>query len=430
MTRSSLILFVMLTNVGFAFSQGRITLKNASFEENESSPSVTPNGWLNVGALQTTPPDIQPGQFEVSLPATHGDRYVGLVTRDNNTWEGVGQVLNGSIKKGSSYAFSVWLSRSNVYMSLTPSGKMVNFNGPTVLRIWGYNTRTKRDELLAESAPVGHSKWVKYNFVLKPTLDDYDEIDLMAYYATGSELKPGNLLIDNCSDIEQTADESDTGRGMIETPSDEIQLANPSFERAGRYASTTGWTIWLNGMKSPVELEPGHSIKEDEIKVCDGKAVMVLLNEDQKSHAISQPVYPHLFKDSVYEMSVSLARMEKFKYLHAELSQHYRLSTSAVPAITTRSIKRNYREEFDKTPLQLCIWCSNKNNEQAALIAQSPFITHTEWKIYKFIFQPSLFDCDQILINTQPLDTHKRKTIRGHLLIDNFSSIKKIPGSI
>lgn len=42
-----------------------------------------------------------------------------------------------------------------------------------------------------------------YTFTLKPTVSDFDEIDLMAYYAPGSEKKNGNLLIDNCSAIEK-----------------------------------------------------------------------------------------------------------------------------------------------------------------------------------------------------------------------------------
>ncbi|MCC7244570.1 MAG: hypothetical protein IT269_02730 [Saprospiraceae bacterium] len=419
-----MILFVMLTNVGFAFSQGRITLKNASFEENESSPGVTPNGWLNVGALQTSPPDIQPGQFEVSLAAQHGDRYVGLVTRDNNTWEGVGQVLNGSIKKGSSYGFSVWLSRSNVYMSLTPSGKMVNFNGPTILRIWGYNTRTKRDELLAESAPVGHSKWVKYNFVFKPTLDDYDEIDLMAYYAPGSELKPGNLLIDNCSDIEQTADESDTGRGMIETPSDEIQFANPSFERAGRYASTTGWFVWQDELEASPSIEPGHSIKEGEKSAAEGRFFAVLLTDEGKSHSISQNIFPALKKDTTYAVSISLSRMKKFKFLHSGVGYKYHFS-STTQVLTKRTYASKKREAFDDASQQLCIWGVNHQDSQAELLAQSPLIDHTEWKTYTFHLKPQSFDCQQIYFSIQ---NNQDKNSKGHLLIDDCSLIRKLTG--
>jgi len=55
--------------------------------------------------------------------------------------------------------------------------------------------------LLAESQPVSHSKWVRFEFLLKPTQGDYNELDLMAYYAPGFEQTNGNLLIDDCSAI-------------------------------------------------------------------------------------------------------------------------------------------------------------------------------------------------------------------------------------
>ncbi|MEO6038550.1 MAG: hypothetical protein ABIQ93_09055, partial [Saprospiraceae bacterium] len=88
------------------------------------------------------------------------------------------------------------------YMSATRTSPMpINLNAPTILKIWGYNTITQQEELLAESSAVSHSEWTKYSFILKPAIGDFDELDLMAYYAPGFENKNGNLLIDNCSPI-------------------------------------------------------------------------------------------------------------------------------------------------------------------------------------------------------------------------------------
>ncbi len=194
--------FASLPFGGTAWGQKQIELKNPSFE---SSPTagLTPPGWVNLGAEHETPPDIQPGFFGVSLEPQDGDTYLGLVVRgSSNTWEGVGQRLNDFLKRDSTYSFSLWLTRSNSYKSPMKSDpEIVNFINPTILKIWGYNTRTKQEELLAESQPVGHSKWIRYEFVLKPTLTDFDELDLMAYFAPGFEGKNGNLLIDNCSPI-------------------------------------------------------------------------------------------------------------------------------------------------------------------------------------------------------------------------------------
>lgn len=184
-----------------------IQLDNPSFEEDRQAFGTTPNKWVNVGDPTYTPPDIQPGFFGVSLEAQHGDNYVSLAVRQDNTWEGIGQKLKSPLKKGKSYAFSVWLTRSQTFISaIRDEAEPTNFKSPTILKIWGYNTKTNKEELLAESVPVGHSKWVCYTFVLSPTLDDFDQIDLTAYYAPGFELKNGHLLLDNCSDIKLIED--------------------------------------------------------------------------------------------------------------------------------------------------------------------------------------------------------------------------------
>lgn len=165
-------------------------------------PGVVPDGWINLGVPDASPPDIQPGFFGVKEPAYHGKTYVGLATRDNNTWEGVGQKLSTPMLKDYVYEFRISLNRSNTYLSPTPlNPSLVPFNNPTVLKIWGYNTITQQEELLAESQPVSHSQWTRYTFLLSPKLADYDEIDLMADYAPGFEKTNGNLLIDNCSNL-------------------------------------------------------------------------------------------------------------------------------------------------------------------------------------------------------------------------------------
>ncbi len=184
--------------------QDVFTLQNPSFEEDNRECCTVPKGWMDMGAVTESPPDIQPGSFNVVLKAQDGEQYLGLVVRDNNTWEGVGQKLDGFLKKDSSYRFSVYLSRSNAYQSLSrATGKEVNYNAPTILKIWGVNQESRAEELLAQSSAVGHSEWTLYTFILKPTVADFDEIDLIAYYGPGFEKTNGNLLIDNCSEIQK-----------------------------------------------------------------------------------------------------------------------------------------------------------------------------------------------------------------------------------
>jgi len=196
------IVFVLFFIATVAWAQDRFELINPSFEINDPEAGMPPSGWIDLGLKTETPPDRQPGRFEVMLPAQDGALYIGLVVRENKSWEGLGQKLKGSLKKDSVYTFSVYLTRSQKYMSATrTSTAFINFNAPTILKIWGYNTVTKQDELLAESSAVSHSEWTKYSFTLMPTVADFDELDLMAYYAPGFENKNGNLLMDNCSAI-------------------------------------------------------------------------------------------------------------------------------------------------------------------------------------------------------------------------------------
>lgn len=198
------IVFIFLSAYQEADAQQSFTLQNSSFEKDKPNAGHTPTGWFNLGASSESPPDIQPGAFDVTLKAQDGKTYVGMVVRDNNTWEGIGQRLRGWLKKDSTYTFSLWLTRSPVYLSTSRvTGQPANYHAPTVLKIWGVSSLNNKEELLAESEPVGHSQWMLYTFTLKPTVSDFDEIDLMAYYAPGSEKKNGNLLIDNCSAIEK-----------------------------------------------------------------------------------------------------------------------------------------------------------------------------------------------------------------------------------
>ena len=49
-----------------------------------------------------TPPDIHPGNYwSNTTPPSHGNTYLGMVVRDNETYEGIAQRLNGTLKPGS-----------------------------------------------------------------------------------------------------------------------------------------------------------------------------------------------------------------------------------------------------------------------------------------------------------------------------------------
>lgn len=179
-----------------------IKLVNPSFEDTPHA-GLAPVGWGDAGAADQTPPDVQPnGGFSCTRPAYEGKTYVGLVTRDNDTYEGVTQQLAKPIKSGKCYSFSLMLCRSETYesLSVTTLG-LENFSNPVLVRVWGGNSKGDRGQKLGETPLITSSEWKRFDFKLKPQAD-YRYITIEAYYRT-PVLFPynGNVLVDALSTI-------------------------------------------------------------------------------------------------------------------------------------------------------------------------------------------------------------------------------------
>jgi hypothetical protein len=94
--------FLLLTVYSAVDAQEIIRLTNPSFED--TGHSRPPTGWKDCGSFMfpgESPPDVQPsGSWHVYKPATDGDTYLGMVVRENDTWEAVSQALSGALQKG------------------------------------------------------------------------------------------------------------------------------------------------------------------------------------------------------------------------------------------------------------------------------------------------------------------------------------------
>ena len=182
--------------------EGVITLVNPSFEDMPRH-SKPPRGWFDCGVPGETPPDVQPsGTFSVTKPAVNGDTYLGMVVRDNDTWEMVSQRMSAPMKKGQCYAFSIYLCRSELYVSVSrKSDETANYTTPAKLRIYGGFDHCDKQYLLGETNLVINTRWLEYQFKFEP-LDNYTHISFEAFYKTPT-LFPynGNILLDNASDI-------------------------------------------------------------------------------------------------------------------------------------------------------------------------------------------------------------------------------------
>ncbi len=181
-----------------------ITLINPSFEDIPRY-GKPPRGWYDCGFPGETPPDVQPlpeGQFQVSKPANEGDTYLGLVVRDNETWEMVSQRLSAPLQAGKCYQFSLFLCRSNLYVSQSrTTDEEVNYTTPAKLKIWGGTGYCNKAELLAETSQIINTRWLEYNFKFEPK-KTHTYFMLEVFYKT-PVLFPynGNVLVDNASPI-------------------------------------------------------------------------------------------------------------------------------------------------------------------------------------------------------------------------------------
>ena len=168
--------FVILVFTKIKAQSEVIFLENPSFEDAPRA-GMAPSGWFDCGFPGETAPDVQPfGGFGVTQLAYDKNTYLGLVTRDNKTWESVVQKLSKPLKKGQCYKFSIYLANSERYVSATRSdpSQLTNFERGVVLRIFGGNSTKDKSELLVASEMVEHTDWRQYKIEFTPKNNDYN----------------------------------------------------------------------------------------------------------------------------------------------------------------------------------------------------------------------------------------------------------------
>ncbi|MEP6647501.1 MAG: hypothetical protein ABJC12_10470, partial [Saprospiraceae bacterium] len=159
MNLRQVILIVSFPFWSFAVSGQYIELSNASFE-GEPSDATIPQGWMIC--KEGTTPDILPGAWGVYNKASDGDTYLGLITRQNSSWESIGQRLTATLEKGKCYSWSMDLAHSDTY-----SG----YANPLRLRVWASKLKCQKDQLIYESPLIEHGEWKSYAFKFTPDAD-------------------------------------------------------------------------------------------------------------------------------------------------------------------------------------------------------------------------------------------------------------------
>ena len=162
---------------------------NPSFE-GEPQDARIPEGWF--GCQPGTTPDILPGPWGVYDDAENGQTYLGLITRQDGTWESIGQRLSRALETEECYFFFIDLAKSDTYTGYT---------GETRLRIWGSVEKCGLDQLLFDSGNVKNEYWKKHK-VHFTTENEIRYITLEVYFTEGAKTAyKGNILMDNLSPI-------------------------------------------------------------------------------------------------------------------------------------------------------------------------------------------------------------------------------------
>ncbi len=221
-----------------SLSQQVITLDNPSFED-WPQHSHPPEGWTDCGFIAEgeSPPDVQPsGAWGVFWPAMDGKTYLGMVARDNETYESVGQRMEGILWAGTCYQVSFFLCKSPVYFSRVNDisgdeekrSPKRNFVTPIKLRIWAGNDMCHKEELIGETGLVTNNEWERYYVKISPKRGNYKYIFLEAYYDTPNLFAyNGNVLVDDASGIVALGKCEDELKeeSLVDAP--EVQIIDP-----------------------------------------------------------------------------------------------------------------------------------------------------------------------------------------------------------
>lgn len=161
-----------------------ITIRNSSMEGTPGIEKV-PDEWLKAGKT----PDLLPGYFNIYLPASEGNTYVGL--QSTITWqEGIAQLLSDELKEGKYYSISFDLAFTTVY-----GGLREDYGS---LAIYGGNSLSDKAELLWESEQFTHTDWERYTAVFKPS-NNYKYISFWANVDGAINKSKVAILLDNFS---------------------------------------------------------------------------------------------------------------------------------------------------------------------------------------------------------------------------------------
>ncbi len=317
-----------------------IVLINPSFE-GVPSCCKPPTGWIDCGWKNESPPDIQPDftsdapLFGVKKKPFDGNTYLGMVARDNDTYERISQKLSQPLKKDRCYAFSVYMCRSKDYLSASTKDTLTRkpYTTPIVLRIYTGDAFCHQRELLAVSQAVVDTNWRVYTFEFRPTADG-GYIELEAFYKTPI-LVPynGNILLDKASEIKR-----------IPCPNENKEVKKK--EKILKPSPIKTDTIFNDILLSKVQNKILKNLDKDKIKLGQTIKIEKLYfqpdssNIDTNSYAVLEEVYDFLIKNPKIKIEIG-------GHTNSQPTHDYcdKLSTARAKSVKDYIINKGISEE-------------------------------------------------------------------------------------
>lgn len=182
--RNTILCLLFLFGVYSASAQV-ITVVNPSFEGPAQSSSSPPN-WSACGGS----PDTQPPWWGVSLPASNGSTYYGLVYLQSlpSSQESGSALLSSPLVVGTQYSLTVDLVNLQIYNG--------SWNGNCIVRLWG-SSGCGLSQVLWSSPQLTNSTWNNHSISFTPTVA-HTHLAWQIVIATGTFSSAG---VDNMSSL-------------------------------------------------------------------------------------------------------------------------------------------------------------------------------------------------------------------------------------
>ncbi|RLD53070.1 MAG: hypothetical protein DRJ05_16880, partial [Bacteroidetes bacterium] len=161
-------------------------LINPSFED-DLTIIGPPHDW-DICIVGSTP-NIQPGKYNIYLPPSDGNSYIGLFTRLEGTVEDTEANFETPLSKDSCYIFKIDLAYQQ---HLT-----YNDVDPITLKIYGDEVFCQKDNLLWQSPIIDNTEWMEFEFLVHNEDFDIHDLVLEADFNNPSYPSWGYILIDN-----------------------------------------------------------------------------------------------------------------------------------------------------------------------------------------------------------------------------------------